>query len=331
MRWPRTARRARLSIEELGIDPGPELRELEAAILRQDESLLLPETAPVKPAMQFRRLVTILFVDVVESMALAEALDPEALGRVLQSYFETVSAALTRHGGTVEKYAGDAVMAAFGIPVSHEDDALRAARAALDIRVGIAALNEQLVQKHGVGLEISVGIEAGEVVATPTDARQRLVTGEAVGIAAKLEQAAAADEIVVGALAGRLIDHVATLEPLGEIAIKGKRDPVTGVPAGRVAPRRVGLRRAPGRATRRPQTRARDAAEDTQALGRRRGRQRRGRRRSARSRQVAPRRGAHRPRQGRHDAVGPLPLLWRGHHVLAAARGARAGGRGGRA
>ena len=213
-------------VEELGIDPGPELRELEAAILRQDGSLLLEEAPLARPAMQFRRLVTILFVDVVESMALAEALDPEALSRVLQSYFETVSTAITRHGGTVEKYAGDAVLAAFGIPISHEDDALRAARAALDIQVGIAALNEHLQRQHAVGLEARIGIEAGEVVATPTDARQRLVTGEAVGIAAKLEAAAGADEIVVGTLAARLIDHVAVLDPLGEVAIKGKRDPV---------------------------------------------------------------------------------------------------------
>ena len=213
-------------VEELGIDPGPELKELEAAILRQDESLLLEEAPLARPSMQFRRLVTILFCDVVESMALAEKLDPEALGRVLQRYFETVSAALTRHGGTVEKYAGDAVMAAFGIPTSHEDDALRAARAALDIRAGIAALNEQLGREHDVGLEIRIGIEAGEVVATPTDARQRLVTGEAVGIAAKLEQAAASDEIVVGERAGRLIDHVARFESLGELAIKGLSRPV---------------------------------------------------------------------------------------------------------
>ncbi len=220
----RTARET--LVEELGIDPGRELRDLEAAILRQDESLLLEETPLARPSMQFRRLVTILFVDVIESLALAEALDPEALGTVLKSYFETVSSALTRHGGTVEKYAGDAVMATFGIPVSHEDDALRAARAALDIRVGIAALNEQLLRQHRVGLEIRIGIETGEVVATPTDARQRLVTGEAVGIASKLERAADADTIVVGELAGRLIDHAATLEPLGALEIKGKRDPV---------------------------------------------------------------------------------------------------------
>ena len=136
-------------VEELGIDPGPELRELEAAILRQDDSLLLEETPLARPAMQFRRLVTMLFADVVESMALAAALDPEALGTVLRRYFETVSAAIVRHGGTVEKYAGDSVMAAFGIPISHEDDAFRAARAAIDIQAGIAALNEQLVQQHG--------------------------------------------------------------------------------------------------------------------------------------------------------------------------------------
>ena len=213
-------------VEELGIDPGPELKALEAAILRQDESLLLPETAPVKPAMQFRRLATILFVDVVESMALAEALDAEALSRVLQRYFETVSAVLTRHGGTVEKFAGDAVMAAFGAPVSHEDDPLRAARAALDIRAGIAALNAQLIEEHGIELEIRIGFETGEVVATATDARQRLVTGEAVGIAARLEQAAGSDEIFVGELAGRLIDHAANLDPLGELSIKGRKEPV---------------------------------------------------------------------------------------------------------
>ena len=212
-------------VEELGIEPGPELRKLEAAILRQDDALLPPE-GQVAPSMQFRRLVTVLFADVVESMALADSLDAEALGLVLSSYFEAVSAALTRHGGAVEKYAGDAVMAVFGIPVSHEDDALRAARAALDIRAAVAALNERLVETHGVGLAIRVGIESGEVVTTPNQRRQRLVTGEAVGIASRLEETAGADEIVVGELAGRLIDHAARLEPLGELEIKGKRQPV---------------------------------------------------------------------------------------------------------
>jgi len=213
-------------VEELGIDPGPELRTLEAAILRQDESLLPPEAAAAAPAMQFRRLVTVLFVDVVESMALADVLDPEALSRVLGSFFAAVSEAIVRHGGTVEKYAGDAVMSVFGIPAAHEDDALRTARAALDIRGAVAALNERLADARGVGLEVRIGMEAGEVVTTPDDMRQRLVTGEAVGVASKLEQAASAGEIVVGEVAARLIDHAARLEELGELSIKGKREPV---------------------------------------------------------------------------------------------------------
>jgi DNA-binding SARP family transcriptional activator/predicted ATPase len=212
-------------VDELGIEPGPELRALEVAVLRQDETLLPPE-GPAAPVMQFRRLVTILFVDLVDSLALAGSLDAEALGRVLSGYFETVSAVVAHHGGTVEKYTGDAVMAVFGVPATHEDDALRAARAALDIRTAVGNLSERLVETHGVGLEIRIGVEAGEVVTTPTEPRQRLVAGETVGIASRLEQAAGADEIVVGELAARLIDHAAHLEPLGELQIKGKRAPV---------------------------------------------------------------------------------------------------------
>src|SRR5262249_61727413 len=87
-------------------------------------------------------------------------------------------------------------------------------------------LTADLVGEHGVGLQTRVGIETGEAVATPTEARQRLVTGEAVGIASRLEQAAQPDEIVLGELAGRLVDHAAVLEPLGELELKGKRDPV---------------------------------------------------------------------------------------------------------
>ena len=162
-----------------------------------------------KPTLQFRRLVTVLFVDVVESLALAGAIDAEALGRVLGRYFELVSGAIGRHGGTVEKFVGDAVMAAFGIPVSHEDDALRAARAAVDVRAGLAALNEQLRARTGLSLEVRIGLEAGELVATPTETRQRLVTGEAVGVAARLQQGAEPGEIVVGELAARLIVHAA--------------------------------------------------------------------------------------------------------------------------
>ena len=212
-------------VDELGIEPGPELRELEAAILRQDESLMLEEMPAARPAMQFRRLATILFVDVVDSMAVAEALDAEALGSVQRRCFETVAAALRRHGGTVEKYAGDAVMAAFGVPVAHEDDALRAARAAFEIHSAVAALSEELTREHGFGLEVRVGLAAGEVVSSSAES-QRFVAGDAVGVAARLQHAAGPGETVIGEIVARLIDHAARLESLGAIEVKSRKAPI---------------------------------------------------------------------------------------------------------
>ena len=257
-------------VEELGTTPGLSSRSWRRRFSART-SRSLPEAVAYVKRMQFRRLVTILFVDVVESMALAEALDPEALGRLLQRYFETASRALTRHGGTVEKFAGDAVMAAFGVPVSHEDDALRAARAALDIQAGVAALSEQLDREHGIALEVPVwGIAAGEVVTTPTEARQRFVAGDAVGVAARLEQAAGAGEIVVGEVVARLIDHAARLEPLGELEIREQTQTPDDVPARRDHARRACVRAPTRRAARRAEARAGRAPQIAQA--RRRGR-----------------------------------------------------------
>ncbi len=213
-------------VGELGIEPGPDLRTLEAAVLRHDKALMLGDTAPAPPALRHRRLVTILFVDVVAPVALAEALDPETLGNVLRRYFEAASEAVVRHGGTVEAHAGETIMAAFGIPVSHEDDAARAARAALDVRAAVAALGDELEREQGRRLDVRIAFETGEVATAETASRVRLVTGEAVGIAAELERAAGAGEILVGELAGRLIDHAATLAPLEPLEIAGKREPV---------------------------------------------------------------------------------------------------------
>jgi DNA-binding SARP family transcriptional activator/tetratricopeptide (TPR) repeat protein len=210
-------------VDELGIEPGPELKELEAAILRHDESLMLEEAPLARPTMQFRRLATILFVDVVDSLAFAEMLDAEALGSVQRRYFDTVSAALQRHGGTVEKYAGDAVMAAFGVPVAREDDALRAARAAFDIHAAVAALSSELTHDHGLGLEVRIGLAAGEVVASSAESRQRFVAGDAVGVAARLQHAAGPGETVVGEIVARLIDHAARLEHLGALDVKSRK------------------------------------------------------------------------------------------------------------
>ena len=108
------------------------------------------------PRAEVRRTVTILFCDVAGSTALDERLDPEADRRLMAGYFETSRGVLERHGGTVEKFIGDAVMAVFGLPAVHEDDALRAARAAVEIRDAV-----------GPELRVRIGVNTGEVVARP--------------------------------------------------------------------------------------------------------------------------------------------------------------------
>ena len=121
--------------------------------------------APVAPAREVRKTVSIVFCDVTGSTALGEQLDPESMRDVQSRYFDTMRAAIERHGGTVEKYIGDAVMAIFGIPVLHEDDALRAARAAEDMRDALAALNKELERDRGVAIQVRIGVNTGEVVA----------------------------------------------------------------------------------------------------------------------------------------------------------------------
>src|SRR5512132_4248639 len=138
-----------------------------------------PLTAPA-PGREVRKTVTVIFCDVTGSTALGERLDPESLRDVQARYFEAMRAAIERHGGTVEKYAGDAVMAVFGIPQLHEDDALRAVRAAVEMRAGLASLNEELGRDRGVTLEVRIGVNTGEVVAGDPTAGQALVTGDAV-------------------------------------------------------------------------------------------------------------------------------------------------------
>ena len=139
-----------------------------------------------------------MFADVTGSTALGERLDPEAMRRVMGRYFDEMSAVIERHGGTVEKFIGDAVMAVFGIPQLHEDDALRAVRAADGMRAALETLNHDLERDHGVGLTARIGVNTGEVVAGDPSGGQRLVTGDAVNVAARLEQAAAPGEILLG-------------------------------------------------------------------------------------------------------------------------------------
>ena len=139
--------------------------------------------------------MTVLFSDVTGSTALGEQLDPESLRAVMARYFELARGVVERHGGTVEKFIGDAVMAVFGVPVLHEDDALRAVRAASDLRAALAGLNENLERDYGTTLELRIGVNTGEVV---TGTEERLATGDAVNVAARLEQAAQPGEILLG-------------------------------------------------------------------------------------------------------------------------------------
>src|SRR4029453_1257582 len=122
----------------------------------------------------------------------------ESLREVLTRYFEEMRAALEEHGGTVEKYIGDAVMAVFGLPTLHEDDALRAVRAAAGMQAALARVNEELDRVWGVRLTNRTGVNTGQVVAGDPVAGQRLVTGDAVNVAARLEQAAGALEVLIG-------------------------------------------------------------------------------------------------------------------------------------
>jgi len=173
-----------------------------------------------------RKTVTVVFSDVAESTRLGAELDPEAVRRIMSRYFETASRALERHGGTIEKFIGDAVMAVFGIPSVHEDDALRAVRAVIELRDAVEVLNRELEQERGVQLRLRMGVNTGEVVAGDPADGHTLVTGDTVNVAARLEQAAAPGEILIGEATRRLVHYAVRVEPIGPLSLKGKEDGV---------------------------------------------------------------------------------------------------------
>src|SRR5262249_2591041 len=174
--------------------------------------------------------VTVYFSDLAGSTALGERLDSEALREVMTRYFDVVRAVITEHGGTIEKFIGDAVMAVFGLPRVHEGDALRAGRAAVRGEEAVGLLNEELDRSYGVRLTNRTGLNTGEVVAGEPTPGQRLVTGDTVNTAARLEQAAPPFAILIGEPTYRLVrDYVPP--PEGEpLALEGKADRVPGLP-----------------------------------------------------------------------------------------------------
>jgi len=173
-----------------------------------------------------RKTVTVLFCDVTGSTALGERLDSEAVRELMFRYFHQMRSAIEGHGGTVEKFIGDAVMGVFGVPVAHEDDASRAVRAALEMRERLGELNHELRSRFGSSLQLRIGINTGDVVTGDPSSRETFVTGDAVNVAARLEQAAAPGEILLGELTATL-SH-AEAEKVAPIEAKGKAERVPG-------------------------------------------------------------------------------------------------------
>ncbi len=166
--------------------------------------------------------MTIFFCDLVDSTAIEDGLDPELWRSVQLSYFNTVRSVISAHGGTIEKYIGDAVMAVFGVPQVHEDDAYRAVRAADDLRGALATLNEQLEREIGLRLSVRMGINTGEVVAGDATAGHGFVSGEPIVVAERLERSAASGEILIGDVTRRLVRSAALTEKFGPLELKGK-------------------------------------------------------------------------------------------------------------
>jgi class 3 adenylate cyclase len=217
-----------LLADELGLEPGRELKDLQRGILAQDPSLAIreqprpverddppivaPPPASTPWTREVRKTVTVLFCDLT---ATGPELDPESLRRITELGFEELSPVLKRHGATVDRSLGGAVMAVFGIPTVHEDDALRATRAAVEMRDKIAGLRGQLETRWGTWLELSVAICTGEVVAGG-GGNEPYATGEPVQSALRLRQSAQPRDLLMDVRTHRLVRDMVEVEAVDE-------------------------------------------------------------------------------------------------------------------
>src|SRR5437763_6934813 len=177
-----------------------------------------------------RRVVTIMFADITGSTPLADRLDPEDMRAILTGYFNLMAEQIRKHGGTVEKYIGDAVMAIFGAPVAHEDDPDRAIRAALDMQAALNRFNTRRLEHDpsATRLQMRIGINTGDVAAPGAQFRRQdfLITGDAVNVASRLQQAASPDTILVGERTYLSTRNVFDFRPIAPLQLKGKHEPV---------------------------------------------------------------------------------------------------------
>jgi class 3 adenylate cyclase/predicted ATPase len=186
-----------------------------------------PTSTPQSAKGETRKTVSILFADIVASTELGERLEAEALRHVVSRYFTEMAFVLERHGGTVEKFIGDEVMAVFGVPIVHEDDALRAVRAAAAMKERLLTINRELAETWGAHLETRIAVNTGEVVAGDPSPGHGFVTGEAVTLTKRIQQAASPGDILIGDTTFRLVRHAVETTPLDPFRVKGRRDALT--------------------------------------------------------------------------------------------------------
>jgi DNA-binding SARP family transcriptional activator/tetratricopeptide (TPR) repeat protein len=223
-----------LLVEELGIEPAPALQQLHRAVLAQDPSLdrppvqrpasitasAAPPAPPAAVRREWRKTVTILVCDIGPA-SLGGRLDTEVTRRVMERCHQPSAPIVTRYGGAVETFAGDMLMAVFGIPAAHEDDALRALRAAVEVRRALVALNDELDAQWKVRLSPRFGLDTGEVVTGDTAVGQALISGEAVHVALGLQRAAGPGEILLSEATCRLTRGAIRAEPANVVTGTG--------------------------------------------------------------------------------------------------------------
>lgn len=191
------------------------------------QAAAVPTVAPPAPTQkQERKVVTAVFSDLTGSTAMGEKLDPETVQTVMSRYFAKMSEILQAHGGTVEKFIGDAIVAVFGVPVVHENDALRAVSACVEMRDAMNEMNKEFMDRWGFQLLVRTGVNTGEVIATDISQGDAFSTGDTMNVAARLEQNAPPGEILIGRATERLVSHAAKLEEIEPLALKGKSEPV---------------------------------------------------------------------------------------------------------
>lgn len=186
-------------------------------------------TARISVPHKERRLVTVLFADLIDSTELGESLDPEQYGSVLSTFFDSMREEIEAEGGVVEKFIGDAILAAFGVPVAHEDDPARALKAALRMRQRLIEVNDKLGQSLGIAVEVRMGVNTGVVLASLDPAPgEPIVTGDVVNAAARLQDGAAAGQIVVAERTARAVRGF-TFDDVGNLQLRGRSESIRAV------------------------------------------------------------------------------------------------------